>query len=107
MPTFDVTNSILTEEKQELEQILKNNPKAREEYEQFEAEYKIRSELVKARKQSNVTQMELKERSGLTQQAISRIETDNEVSPSLKTLIKYVNAIGHEIILKPKEEEKV
>lgn len=99
----DVTDIVLNEEAREMEEILNNNPQAKEAYEQFEAECKLRRELAEARKQQDITQTELKDRSGLTQQAISRIEKDHEISPSLKNLIKYVNAIGYELTLKPKQ----
>lgn len=102
MPMVNVTNIVLNEESKELEKILKENPSAKKAYEQFEAECKLRRELADARKKQNVTQTQLKERTGLTQQAISRIEKDHEISPSLRNLIKYVNAIGYEITLKPK-----
>ncbi|HBG11535.1 MAG TPA: XRE family transcriptional regulator, partial [Clostridium sp.] len=55
-----------------------------------------------ARKEQDITQKELCERTGLTQQAISRIEKDNDISPSLKNLIKYVNVSGYELTLSPK-----
>jgi len=104
MPFKNVTNTILLDEAQEMELILKSNPKAREAHEQFEAEYKLRRELIEARKIQNITQAELKEKTGLTQQVISRIETNNEISPSLKNIIKYVNAIGYELTLQPKHK---
>ena len=103
MPMVDVTDIVLTEEAKEMEAILNSNPQAREAYNQFEAECKLRRELAAARKQHNITQMELKERTGLTQQTISRIEKDHEISPSLRNLIKYVSAIGYELALQPKE----
>ena len=104
MSMVDVTNVISNEEAKEMKEILKSNLKARESYEQFEAECKLRRELTKARKQKNITQTELKERTGLTQQVISRIEKDHEISPSLRNLIKYVNAIGYELTLRAKED---
>ena len=103
MPMVDVTNVVLTEEAKEMEAILNSNPQAREAYNQFEAECKLRRELATARKQHSITQTELKERTGLTQQTISRIEKDHEISPSLRNLIKYVSAIGYELALQPKE----
>ena len=105
MPTIDVTSIVLTEEAAEMEKILKENPRAKETYEEFQAECKIRRELAEARKKKNITQTELKERTGLTQQVISRIEKDNDISPSLKNLIKYVNAIGYELTLQPKQTQ--
>lgn len=104
MPFTDVTDIILNEEAKELEEILARNEKAREVCKQFEAECKLREELAEARKARNMTQKELQKRSGLTQQVISRIEKDNEISPSLKNLIKYVNAIGYEIKIQPVEK---
>lgn len=104
MPFTDVTDIILNEEAKELEEILARNEKAREACKQFEAECKLREELAEARKARNMTQKELQKRSGLTQQVISRIEKDNEISPSLKNLIKYVNAIGYEIKIQPVEK---
>ena len=102
MSMIDVTEIVLIEEAKEIEDIIKNNPKARAAYEQFESECKIRRELAAARKRQNMAQKELKERTGLTQQAISRIEKDHEISPSLRNLIKYVDAIGYELTLQPK-----
>jgi len=104
MPRF--TSIVLNEEVAETKDILERNLKAKEAYEQFEAECKLRRELADARKQQNIAQKELKERTGLTQQAISRIEKDHEISPSLRNIMKYVNAIGYELILQPKTNTK-
>ena len=90
MPFKNVTYTVLSDEVKEMEEILKNSPEAREAHEQFEAEYKLRSVLVNARKKQNITQAELKERIGVTQQVISHIETNNEISPSLKTLLSML-----------------
>lgn len=104
MPFKNVTDTILTEENQEMKEMIASNCEAKEAYEQFEAEYKLRRELIQARKQNKITQAELKEKTGLTQQFISRIETNYDISPSLKNLIKYVNAIGYELVLQPKQK---
>lgn len=103
MPFKNVTDIVLNEEAEELAHICETNPEAKAAIDLFEAECKLRRELAEARKTKNVTQSELKAISGLTQQAISRIEANTEISPSLKNLIKYVNAIGYEITLQPKE----
>ena len=104
MPMIDVTDIILNEEKKEMENILNSNTKARAGYKQFEAECKLRRELADARKKKNITQIELKKRTGLTQQVISRIEKDHEISPSLRNLIKYLDAIGYELTLQLKQQ---
>lgn len=98
----NTTKIILNDEAAEMKEILEKNPKAKETYEQFDSECNLRRELSNARKDQDITQKELCERTGLTQQAISRIEKDNDISPSLKNLIKYVNAIGYELTLSPK-----
>ena len=103
MPMVDVTDTVLKEEVKEMEEILKANTQAQKAYNQFEAECKLRRELATARKQQSITQAELKERTGLTQQVISRIEKDHEISPNLRNLIKYVDAIGYELTLQPKQ----
>ena len=103
MSMINVTDIILNEETNEMEEILKNNPRARIAYEQFESECKLRRELANARKKLNLTQSELKKRTGLTQQVISRIEKEHEISPSLRNLIKYVNAIGYDLTLQQRK----
>jgi len=65
-------------------------------------EYKLIAELVKIRKESNLSQTELAKKSGNKQQAISRIE-NKENSPTLKTLCSILDVLGYEIIFEPKQ----
>ena len=65
-------------------------------------EYKLLAELVKIRKESNLSQTELAERSGNKQQVISRIE-NKENSPTLKTLCSILDVLGYEIKIQPKQ----
>jgi len=99
MPFVDVTDIVLNEEAKELEEAYKNNPKVKLAIDQFEAECKLRKDLADARRANNISQAKLTELTGLTQQTISRIETNSEISPSLKMLLKYVTAIGYELKL--------
>ena len=103
MPTIDVTEIVLNEEVQELEEAYNSDPKVRAAIDQFDAECRLRRKLVDARKQNKLTQNQIKESTGLTQQVISRIETNTDISPSLKNLMIYVNALGYELTLQPKE----
>ena len=61
--------------------------------------------LADARKANNITQQELQNRTGLPQQSISRIEkgTAQKQSPTLRTLLKYVDAIGCELTITQKQ----
>ena len=102
MPFVDVTDIVINEEARELEDVYNSNPKVRAAIDQFNAECKLRRDLIEARKRKSITQGEIQEITGLTQQVISRIETNKEISPSLKNLMKYANAIGYELTLQPK-----
>jgi DNA-binding XRE family transcriptional regulator len=94
----------MEEEQRELEELLKD-PVAKEAYDQFEREYNFRMRLAEARKANKITQQEIKNLTGLPQQSISRIErgTAQKQSPTLRTLLKYVDAIGYELTLTPKQ----
>ena len=102
MPFIDVTEIVMNEEANELEAAYSSNPKVRAAIDQFDNECRLRRELVEARKRKNMTQTEIQELTGLTQQVISRIETNTDISPSLKNLMIYANAIGYELSLQPK-----
>ena len=103
MPLVDVTNTILDEEARELEEAYSSDPMVKIAIDQFEAECKLRLELSRARKQKKLTQKQIKEATGLTQQVISRIESNTDISPSLKNLMIYANALDYELILQPKK----
>lgn len=97
----------------ELQEMFKDNPEAKEEFYQFELahreatrleqeELELRNRLVEFRKSKNITQKEIEARSGMTQQAISRLESSKDTIPNLKTIIKYAEAIG--CVLVPQEK---
>ncbi len=65
-------------------------------------EYKLLAELVKIRREANLSQSELAEKSGNKQQVISRIE-NKENSPTLKTLCGILDVLGYEIKFEPKQ----
>jgi DNA-binding XRE family transcriptional regulator len=94
----------MDQEEREFQELLKN-PIAQEAYAEFEREYAFRQKLSKARKQQNITQKEIQEKTGLPQQSISRIEkgTSQKQSPTLRTLLKYLDAIGCELTITQKQ----
>ena len=83
--------------KQEIEKLLSENPELQAESDEFRKEYEFRKKLVLARKEAGLTQKEIEAKTGLAQRAISRLEGDTETSPSVKTLRKYLNALGYEL----------
>lgn len=65
-------------------------------WDESRTEYKLLSELVKLRKEQNITQQELAQLTGNKQQVISRIEK-RENSPTLKTFCSILNTLGYDL----------
>jgi DNA-binding XRE family transcriptional regulator len=86
------------QEQKEFEELLRD-PIAKRAYDDFEREYAFRQKLAEARKAKNITQKEIQNKTGLPQQSISRIEkgTTQKQSPTLRTLIRYLDAIDCEL----------
>lgn len=60
----------------------------------------LRIQLADIRKSKHLTQKELSDLSGLSESCISNIESGEQVSPTLRSLIKYIDALGLEIYIK-------
>ena len=95
------------EETIELQELFKDDPESKEMFKQYELahretarleqeELELRNRLVEIRKKSNITQKELEDRTGLTQQAISRFETGSGVS--FRTILKYADGIECKLV---------
>ncbi len=79
-----------------LQEILEKNmedPEFREEYEALEAEYTIKSALLRARKEQNMTQEQLAQATGIDRADISKLERGegNPTIASLERLAKGMN----------------
>ncbi|HDK7194949.1 TPA: helix-turn-helix transcriptional regulator [Clostridium botulinum] len=80
----------------EIKKAIENNPELEIYMKQADAQYQLIKSLVEFRKSAKITQREIAERSGLTQQMVSRIEKiDN--SPTLDVFLRYVSALGLEL----------
>ena len=91
------------EELRELNALLDSDPELRRKFDAEQKEFEFRLKLARARRERSFTQNNIKDVTGLTQQAISRIEKGaNDRSPTLKTLIRYVDALGYELTLTQK-----
>ena len=64
---------------------------------------KIISDIVKVRKEKEISQKKLGELSGVQQPVIARMET-GEVSPKLETVLKVINPLGKTLILSSQKE---
>lgn len=63
-----------------------------------ETDTELIDQIIKIRKDENISQAELAERTGNTQQAISRFEQKTH-SSSVKLLASIINALGYEVRL--------
>ena len=94
------------EELRELQALLDSDPDLKHKFDAEQKEFEFRLKLAQVRKDKSITQNNIKEATGLTQQAVSRIETGtNGRSPTLKTLLRYVDALGYELTLTLKQGE--
>ena len=71
-----------------------------EAYEALELEYKVASQMLKARARAGLTQDAVAERMGTTKSAVSRLESAGKHAPSLATLKRYASAVGCELQVK-------
>ncbi len=70
----------------------------RKQHELFEAEMAFKQELINARKAESLTQKDISRMTGLSQQAISRMEKG--ASGTIETIIRYLNSIGYTLSIK-------
>lgn len=85
-------------EKKIVEDIITNDEQLRQQHELFVAEMAFKQEMINARKTLSLTQKDVSRLSGLSQQAVSRIE--NGASGTITTVIKYLNSLGYTLSIK-------
>lgn len=69
------------------------DPEFESAWNELEPEYAMIQAIINARKNSNMTQKELSEKTGITQADISRIENGN-ANPALSTLKRLADGMG-------------
>ena len=69
------------------------------EYEKLKPRYEAIEQIIRARKEQNITQAELAKRVGTQKSNISRLESGN-YNPSLDFLAKITESLGKEISVK-------
>lgn len=78
---------------EEIKADLLRDEEFRVEYERLRPRYEAIEQIIKARKEQNITQAELAKRVGTQKSNISRLESGN-YNPSLDFLIKIADALG-------------
>lgn len=86
------------EENQIIDKLISDDDELRIQHQLFLEEMRFKQILIDARKSKDMTQKEVSERSGLSQQAVSRLEKGN--GGTIDTVIRYLNAIGFELSLR-------
>ena len=88
----------LDREKAELDRLINESKEARIVHEEFQARIALQQKLVQMRKAENMTQADVAKATGLSQQAVSRIEKGT--GATISSLLKYLMGIGYGIELK-------
>lgn len=70
----------------------------RKQHEIFEAEMLFKQQLIEARKAESLTQKDVSQLTGLSQQAVSRLE--RTASGTVETIIRYLYSIGYSLSIK-------
>lgn len=82
----------------ELEKAIDKDRVMKGHVEEINKQYVFVQALISARKEANLSQTDVANKSGLTQQMVSRVET-LLYSPTLNTILRYADAVGVKIIL--------
>lgn len=88
----------LNKEMEKLNKLVKENEDARAAYEAFQKKIALQEQLIQLRKAENMTQTDVANAAGLSQQAVSRIEKGP--GATINSLIKYLTGIGYSIQFK-------
>jgi len=88
----------IEKEKAKLDEMIASDPETKRAHEEFLARLDLQRQLVEARKKESLTQEQLAERSGLSQQAVSRIEKGS--GWNLSSFLKYLSGLGYGVELK-------
>jgi len=88
------------QEDKELQAMIVSDPEVKSHIDDFNAEYEFRKKLIIVRKNAGLTQKQVGMLSGLDYRAISRAESNSDISPNLRTIVKYLNAVGYELDIK-------
>ena len=93
-----------------LDEALKNvdiNPIDYEEvFEEYDVFEEIRTQIIKARNDLDITQKELALKAGLTQANVSKIEKGIS-HPTIETLLKLANGLGKRLVIRIEDPEEV
>lgn len=85
-------------EKKIIEDLISDDENLRKQHEIFKAEMAFKQELINARKAESLTQKDISRMTGLSQQAVSRMEKG--ASGTIETIIRYLTSMGYSLSIK-------
>ena len=85
-------------ERKIIEELVDSDESLRRQHEIFEAEMAFKQELIDVRKSHSLTQKEISNMTGLSQQAVSRLE--KSASGTIETIIRYLYSMGYTLTIK-------
>ncbi|MCR5459255.1 MAG: helix-turn-helix domain-containing protein [Acetatifactor sp.] len=88
-------------EKKIVEEMISKDENLCRQHELFKAEMAFKQELINARRANALTQKDISLRSGLSQQAVSRME--KSASGTIQSIIRYLNSMGYSLAIKKNE----
>ena len=81
-----------------LNELIQSDVELKRQHDLFEKEMQFKQELINARKCKQLTQKEISNISGLSQQAISRLEKGQ--GGTVETILKYLSSMGYTLSIK-------
>ena len=78
-----------------LHKIISEDSEIKKQHDLFKEEMRFKQILIDVRKQRDMTQKDVSAKSGLSQQAVSRLEKGT--GGTLDTVIRYLDAIGYKL----------
>jgi len=91
--------------KEDKNKLRESSPELIREFNTIDKEFELLKEVIEFRKSQKITQEDIADKSGLSQQSVSRIENQG-VEPTLRSFIKYVDAVGLQLVLRKKSDEE-
>jgi len=85
-------------ERKIIKKLIESDNSLMQQHQLFLAEMQFKQELIDKRKANSLTQKDISERSGLSQQAVSRLEKGT--GGTIETILRYLGALGCSLTVK-------
>lgn len=85
-------------EKEKIKDLIESDPELKKAHELFQKEMDFKQQLINTRKSKGFTQKDISRLSGLSQQAVSRLERKN--GGTLDSLLRYLSSMDMTLTIK-------